>query len=53
MAKFCDEKARECGEVEVQEEGEEEGNGNVGRELVDKIEIEGGECCVPGKGKGK
>lgn len=44
MAAFCDEKAREMGEVE----GEE--GGDVGRELVDRVSVEGGDCCVP-KGK--
>ncbi|KAG4431920.1 hypothetical protein IFR05_012590 [Cadophora sp. M221] len=47
MARFCDEKAAECGEV-VTEGVEEKG---VGRELVDRVAVEGGDCCVP-KGKG-
>jgi len=47
MARFCDEKARECGEVEVKE-GEGEG-GSRGQELVDRVEKEGGDCCVPKK----
>ncbi len=47
MARFCDEKARECGEVEVEaQEGEE---GLRGKELVDRVEEEGGDCCVPPK----
>ena len=45
MARFCDEKAGECGEVVV----EDEGKGSVGRELVDRVAIEGGDCCVPKK----
>ncbi|PVH73329.1 transcriptional coactivator/pterin dehydratase [Cadophora sp. DSE1049] len=48
MARFCDEKAGECGEVVV----EDDSKGGVGRELVDRVAVEGGDCCVP-KGKGK
>jgi len=48
MARFCDEIAGKCGEVEdfgvdVLEEGE------VGRELVDRVGVEAGDCCVPKK----
>lgn len=44
MAKFCDEVAGRCGEVEdVVEDGE------VGRELVDRVGAEAGDCCVPKK----
>ena len=45
MARFCDEKAAECGEV-VQE-GESSG---VGKELADRVAAEGKNCCVPKKG---
>lgn len=50
MARFCDEQAQDCGELvsEVDEEGEKEGG--VGRELVDRVGVEGEGCCVP-KGK--
>ncbi|KAL2065697.1 hypothetical protein VTL71DRAFT_3367 [Oculimacula yallundae] len=48
MARFCDEKAGECGELVV-EEGE--GGGGVGKDLVDRVAVEGGDCCVP-KNKG-
>ncbi|TVY91324.1 putative pterin-4-alpha-carbinolamine dehydratase [Lachnellula willkommii] len=45
MARFCDEVAGRCGEVEdVVEDGE------VGRELVDRVGVEAGDCCVPKKG---
>jgi 4a-hydroxytetrahydrobiopterin dehydratase len=43
MARFCDEKAAECGELEV------EGGNGVGKELADKVATEGAECCVPKK----
>jgi 4a-hydroxytetrahydrobiopterin dehydratase len=42
MARFCDEKALECGEV-VGERGE----GEAERELVKRVVGEGGNCCVP------
>jgi 4a-hydroxytetrahydrobiopterin dehydratase len=45
MARFCDEKAGECGELEV-----EEGNdGGVGKELADRVATEGADCCAPKK----
>jgi len=44
MARFCDEKASECGEVVV--EGEK-GDGGDGRGLVERVVEEGGDCCVP------
>lgn len=44
MARFCDEKARECGEVE-----ESEGVDEKGKELADRVAKEGGDCCVPKK----
>ncbi|KUJ14434.1 transcriptional coactivator/pterin dehydratase [Mollisia scopiformis] len=49
MARFCDERARECGEVEGEGKGE---TGGVGKELVDRVASEGGDCCVP-KGTSK
>jgi len=45
MARFCDEKAKECGETEV-EGGQESG---VGKELADRVATEGKDCCVPKK----
>jgi len=45
MARFCDEKAGESGELEV-EDGKE---GNPGKELADRVATEGGDCCVPKK----
>ncbi len=45
MARFCDEKAEECGELDV-EEGKETG---LGKELADKVATEGADCCVPKK----
>lgn len=45
MARFCDEKAKECGEVEGDGGGMETQKG-----LVDRVASEGGDCCVP-KGK--
>lgn len=49
MAKFCDEKAEECGELAV-EEGKEDGG--VGKGLADRVATEGGDCCVPKKKSG-
>ncbi|KAG9244545.1 transcriptional coactivator/pterin dehydratase [Calycina marina] len=46
MARFCDEKARELGEVQGPDE---DVKGGKLRELVDVV-VEGGDCCVP-KGK--
>lgn len=45
MARFCDEKAEECGEVEVGD-GKE---GSVGKQLADRVATEGADCCVPKK----
>lgn len=45
MARFCDEKAKECGELAV-EEGKDEG---LGKELADRVATEGADCCVPKK----
>ncbi|XMA14945.1 hypothetical protein WAI453_007736 [Rhynchosporium graminicola] len=45
MARFCDEKARECGEVINTEES------GLGKDLADRVAVEGGDCCMP-KGKG-
>jgi hypothetical protein len=43
MARFCDEVAGKCGEVW------EEGEGGVGKDLVDRVAEEAGDCCVPKK----
>ncbi|PMD54216.1 transcriptional coactivator/pterin dehydratase [Hyaloscypha bicolor E] len=48
MARFCDEKAGECGELEV-EEGKE---GDMGSGLADRVAAEGADCCVPKKKSG-
>ncbi|KAK0111385.1 hypothetical protein ONS95_001746 [Cadophora gregata] len=45
MARFCDGKAGECDEVVV----EDDGRGDVGRDLVDRVAVEGGDCCDPKK----
>lgn len=42
MAKFCDEAALKFGEVV--EEGDE---GGLGKDLVDRVATEAGDCCVP------
>jgi 4a-hydroxytetrahydrobiopterin dehydratase len=44
MARYCDEQARVCGEVE----GDSAGSA-VGKELADRVASEGGDCCVPKK----
>jgi len=46
MARFCDEIAGKCGEVV--EEGKEV-EGGKGKELVDRVAEEAGDCCVPKK----
>jgi len=43
MAKFCDEKAKECGAVEDSRE-----DSNM-KDLADTVVQEGGDCCVPKK----
>ncbi|EPE24499.1 PCD-like protein [Glarea lozoyensis ATCC 20868] len=43
MARFCDEVAREMGEVESVDVQD------VERELVERVGVEGGDCCVPKK----
>jgi 4a-hydroxytetrahydrobiopterin dehydratase len=43
MARYCDEQAVACGELEVEEVGE------VGKELADTVASVGGDCCVPKK----
>ena len=48
MARFCDGKAEECGELLV-EGGEQLG---VGKELVNRVAVEGGDCCVPKRNGG-
>lgn len=45
MAKFCDEQAESYGEVKV--ESEEESGDGTGRDLADRVAVEGGDCCVP------
>ena len=55
MARFCDEQAVVFGEVvsESQEGKDEKGDGqDVGKELADRVAVEGGDCCVP-KSKAK
>jgi 4a-hydroxytetrahydrobiopterin dehydratase len=42
MARYCDEQAELF--KEVVEEGSES---EVGRELADRVAMEGGDCCVP------
>jgi 4a-hydroxytetrahydrobiopterin dehydratase len=46
MARFCDEQAAICGELEVQSP---EVDGGVGKQLADRVATEGGDCCVPKK----
>jgi 4a-hydroxytetrahydrobiopterin dehydratase len=48
MAQFCDGQALVFGELvpESQEEGVLEGQ-DVGKELADRVAVEGGDCCVP------
>ena len=46
MARYCDEQAGICGELEVEGEGKV---GGVGKELADRVATEGGDCCVPKK----
>jgi 4a-hydroxytetrahydrobiopterin dehydratase len=48
MAQFCDEQALVFGELvpESQEEEVLEGQ-DVGKELADRVAVEGGDCCVP------
>ncbi|PBP23996.1 PCD-like protein [Diplocarpon rosae] len=48
MARFCDEKAAECGELEARDEGESEGKERQ-KELVERV-VNEGDCCVPKKG---
>jgi 4a-hydroxytetrahydrobiopterin dehydratase len=42
MARYCDEQAQVCGEVESAELA-------AGRELADRVATEGAACCVPKK----
>jgi 4a-hydroxytetrahydrobiopterin dehydratase len=42
MARYCDEQAEICGEVESEVS-------EVGKELADRVATEGGECCIPKK----
>lgn len=50
MARYCDEQAVVCGELEVEVGSEAHaGNNKVGRELADRVASEGGGCCVPKK----
>lgn len=46
MAQFCDERARECGEV-VGEDGEDGREKERERGLVERVVEVGGDCCVP------
>ncbi|KAI6716704.1 hypothetical protein JHW43_000816 [Diplocarpon mali] len=46
MARFCDEKAAECGELEAEAGGEGEEGGRE-EELVERVVAEGGDCCMP------
>lgn len=48
MARFCDEQASVFGELvpEGQDGGGVEGL-DVGKELADRVAVEGGDCCVP------
>jgi 4a-hydroxytetrahydrobiopterin dehydratase len=48
MAQFCDEQALVFRELvpESQEEEVLEGQ-DVGKELADRVAVEGGDCCVP------
>ena len=48
MARYCDEQAVLCEEVEV-EVGVEETSADVGRVLADRVTSEGRDCCVPKK----
>ena len=43
MARFCDEQAGVCGELEV------DGDGGVGKGLADRVASDGKDCCVPKK----
>jgi 4a-hydroxytetrahydrobiopterin dehydratase len=58
MAAFCDLKAREFGELVVEQQqprkegegkgdGKKEGEGDVMCALADRVASEGGDCCVP------
>lgn len=42
MARYCDEQAGICGELEAEAS-------EVGKELADRVASEGGDCCVPKK----
>ena len=42
MARYCDEQALVCGELE--------GNASeLGKELTNRVAAEGGDCCIPKK----
>jgi 4a-hydroxytetrahydrobiopterin dehydratase len=47
MARFCDEQAEVCGELEV--EGDLSEQGDVRKGLADRVASEGKDCCVPKK----
>jgi 4a-hydroxytetrahydrobiopterin dehydratase len=51
MASYCDKQAERFGEVGVGVEVEGKGN-EVGKELADRVAIEGADCCVPKKKEG-
>lgn len=48
MARFCDEVAAKCGEVEPAPE-ELDQKGGRGKELADTVAATAGDCCVPKK----
>lgn len=53
MARFCDEQALVFAELVPEcQEGGEGGKQDVGKELADRVAVEGGDCCVP-KSKAK
>ena len=49
MARYCDEQAAICGELEAVVEEAAKAGDEVGQELADRVAREGGDCCVPKK----
>lgn len=47
MARFCDQQAEAY--VELPTEAKVDERADVGKELADRVAIEGGDCCVPKK----
>jgi 4a-hydroxytetrahydrobiopterin dehydratase len=47
MARFCDEQALVFGELVPESQPGEVVGGDVGKELADRVAVEGGDCCVP------